>query len=324
VAFELLTGRRPFVADNPAAQAIAHVDKEPPAATEIAPGLPDAVDGVLRRGLAKDPGQRPPTAAALVQELHGALGPTATTGVAHPVPTEPTRVATSTPLPQRPRTPRRPMPAVAAAAASEPRTPPPSAGRPVAAKSGAPRNRARLLAVAATVLLLVGAAALALAGGSNDKPTTAARDASDQRAKPAKKPAAKPKAKPAATPATQSTPQTTTTAAPTSGAPADAAQIQADAHQKILNGDYAGAVGELQGLVNRCDVQITDPCAYAWFDLGYALRRAGDPQDAVGVLEHRLQNSNQSGTVQAELDAARAEAEGGKPGKAKGHFKKGD
>ena len=69
-------------------------------------------------------------------------------------------------------------------------------------------------------------------------------------------------------------------------------------------------------------MQITDPCAYAWFDLGYALRRVGDPKDAVKVLEHRLKNPDQSGTVQAELDAARAEAEGAKDaGKAKKHDK---
>ena len=317
VAFELLTGRRPFVADNAAAQAIAHVDQEPPAATEVAPGLPSEVDDVLRRGLAKDPAERPPTAAAFVRELHHALGPTAATGVARPVPTEPTQVAGAGAavqrMPQRPRTPRPPASPVV------------SASRPPGR-----RNRARVLAIAATLLLLAGAAALALSGGGDGAKTLDAAGARDHRTQTAKKPAAKPKATPAAAPA-QTTPQTTSTptaAQPASGAPADAAQIQADAHQKILSGDYAGAIGPLQGLVNRCDVQITDPCAYAWFDLGYALRRAGDPQAAVPVLEHRLQNSNQAGTVQAELDAARAEAAGGKPGKphgkAKGHVKKDD
>src|SRR3954454_14326655 len=59
VAFELLTGRRPVTAETPAAQAIAHVDKEPPAATAVSPGLPNAVDTVLARGLAKDPAERP-------------------------------------------------------------------------------------------------------------------------------------------------------------------------------------------------------------------------------------------------------------------------
>jgi serine/threonine-protein kinase len=308
VAFELLTGRRPFTADTPAAQAIAHVGTEPPAATAVAPGLPDAVDAVLARGLAKDPAERPVSAAALVSELHAALGPTATTGVAHPTPTEATAVAAAAPmqrLPQRPRTPRTPMPA------APPRTQPHT-----------PRNRARVIGVAAALLVVAGAAIAAVAGSGSDKPV-AARSAVDHRAPTAAK-QHKPAAKPKAPAATTAAPATTTPAA--TGAPADAASIQADAHQKILNGDYNGAIGELQGLINRCDVAITDPCAFAWFDLGYALRRAGDPQDAVPVLEHRLQNSNQAGTVQAELDAARAEAAGGGPdkhhGKAKGHDKK--
>src|SRR4051794_7303589 len=86
VAFELLTGQRPFRSNTPAAQAIAHVDSAPPAATSVAAGLPAAVDPVLARGLAKAPEERPATARELVDELRGALGPTAATGVAVPVP----------------------------------------------------------------------------------------------------------------------------------------------------------------------------------------------------------------------------------------------
>nr|MBA3327055.1 serine/threonine protein kinase [Solirubrobacterales bacterium] len=54
VAHELLTGQRPFTAEHPAAQARQHVESDPPRASEIAPGLPAAVDGVLARGMAKD------------------------------------------------------------------------------------------------------------------------------------------------------------------------------------------------------------------------------------------------------------------------------
>src|SRR3954447_12395632 len=55
VAFELLTGQRPFQAENFAAQARAHVEDPPPRATELEPSLPPEVDAVLDRGLAKDP-----------------------------------------------------------------------------------------------------------------------------------------------------------------------------------------------------------------------------------------------------------------------------
>jgi hypothetical protein len=72
-------------------------------------------------------------------------------------------------------------------------------------------------------------------------------------------------------------------------------------------------------------VQVTDPCAYAWFDLGHALRLAGRPEEAVPILEHRLQNANQAQIVQHELDQARADmapAHGdGKPGHGRRKFK---
>src|ERR671932_280148 len=74
VAFELLTGARPFPVDHPAAQARAHVEARVPDATEVAPDLPPAVDAVLRDGLAKEPDARPATAEELVDRLEDALG----------------------------------------------------------------------------------------------------------------------------------------------------------------------------------------------------------------------------------------------------------
>src|SRR3954471_10898059 len=55
VAFELLTGRRPFAGEHVAAQARAHVEASPPAASALEPALPAAVDRVLWRGLEKEP-----------------------------------------------------------------------------------------------------------------------------------------------------------------------------------------------------------------------------------------------------------------------------
>ena len=48
--------------------------------------------------------------------------------------------------------------------------------------------------------------------------------------------------------------------------------------------------------------------AYALFNLGNALRLSGRPEEAIPVLEQRLEIPNQTGTVEAELEAARAEA----------------
>ena len=69
VAFELLTGRRPFAADTPTTEAFAHLNADVPTATSFDPALPPRVDDVLRRALAKDPESRPPTARELVAEL---------------------------------------------------------------------------------------------------------------------------------------------------------------------------------------------------------------------------------------------------------------
>jgi serine/threonine protein kinase len=75
VAFELLTGRRPFASDTPVTEAFGHLNADVPSAVLIAPGLPNGVDAVFSRALAKDPAARPPTASELVRELREALAP---------------------------------------------------------------------------------------------------------------------------------------------------------------------------------------------------------------------------------------------------------
>ncbi|HYM58124.1 MAG TPA: serine/threonine-protein kinase, partial [Solirubrobacteraceae bacterium] len=75
VAFELLTGQKPFNAEHFAAQARAHLEDDPPRASEIATALPPAVDDVLDRGLAKHPDDRWATAGEYVERLDEALAP---------------------------------------------------------------------------------------------------------------------------------------------------------------------------------------------------------------------------------------------------------
>ena len=57
VAFELLTGRRPYEADSPTAEATAHVHAEVPAISEHG-DFPPEVDAVFQQALAKDPAAR--------------------------------------------------------------------------------------------------------------------------------------------------------------------------------------------------------------------------------------------------------------------------
>jgi serine/threonine-protein kinase len=72
VAYELLTGRRPFERESPTAEAAAHIHEIVPPASERA-DLPEAVDAVFARALAKKPVHRFPTAAAFVDALSEAL-----------------------------------------------------------------------------------------------------------------------------------------------------------------------------------------------------------------------------------------------------------
>lgn len=75
VAYEMLTGRVPFVADTPAATLLSHVTKEMPATRELRGELSAHVEAVLRRGLAKRPEDRYPSAAAFVSALTPAAWP---------------------------------------------------------------------------------------------------------------------------------------------------------------------------------------------------------------------------------------------------------
>jgi serine/threonine-protein kinase len=62
VAYECLTGRRPFVGDNPFAVAMQRVGQAPP---PLDPDTPPAVAALVARAMAPDPSQRWPSAAEL-------------------------------------------------------------------------------------------------------------------------------------------------------------------------------------------------------------------------------------------------------------------
>jgi serine/threonine protein kinase len=286
VAYELLTQRKPFEGELPAAQARQHIESPVPPASATA-DLPKAVDGVLERGMAKDPADRPATATEFVQDLRGAMqdAPTAATAVA------PARFI------------------------REPPPPPPPA--PASERS----RRPFLIALAAVVFVLaVVIAAIAGGGGGGGSPTDAANT---QRSTPAKH-KAKSKPKPANT--TPAQPQTQTQQQTQQPAATDKRALALQGHNLIAQGNYPAAIDVLSRAIQNCPVSTTDPCAYALFDLGHALRLAGRPSEAIPVLQQRLQNPDQRGAVQHELELAQAAANGGTTtgkghGKGKGHEK---
>ena len=73
VAYELLTGSRPFHGGPATAQALAHAETPPPRPSHASPELPRAVDPVFERALAKDPAERPASASEFVAALEDAL-----------------------------------------------------------------------------------------------------------------------------------------------------------------------------------------------------------------------------------------------------------
>jgi tetratricopeptide (TPR) repeat protein len=90
VAYELLTGGRPFERGSATAEAAAHIHEPVPPASQRGVGIPRAVDAVFERALAKDPAERYETAGAFVDALTRAV---------RGVPTVPMRARGGRPLP---------------------------------------------------------------------------------------------------------------------------------------------------------------------------------------------------------------------------------
>ena len=318
VAFELLTGGKPFQAENFAAQARAHVEDEPPRASERDVDVPPAADRVLARGMAKDPADRWESAGAMVRALDDALTapPPRRRGAAAP---EPTRV-----LPGR-------------AHDDDDGAPPPlPPGRRRPAAEPAPPRRGRgvgvVLALAAVLLLVAGAVALAALGGGGDD--------EDPGGTRAQKPKATAKAKAKATPERTATPEPTDTPTPEPTATPtpeptdtptpeptatprnepvtvrgnDPAALQLRAYQLNQAGDHEQALAYAEKAVDLCaESTAVSPCAYALYELGRARRLTGDPQGAIAALKERKRRfpGNQPAAVEQELALARQAAGGG-------------
>jgi eukaryotic-like serine/threonine-protein kinase len=294
VAYELLTGARPFRGEHFAAQARAHVEDAPDPPTSRRPELPSEVDAVLLRGLAKEPDRRWPTSSEMVDRLEEALdaGP----------PTAPTRPIAAAPPPLPPTTGRR----HAAAVPARPRR----GSGPV------------LLGILAGLILLGVLAFVLFSGGGGDKPSSTNRPRASTT--PHRTATPKPKASATHTP----TPTATATPTPTATPPSSGATgldkaraLQLQGFQADNAGDYArGAALSRQALDACGGTHQLDPCGYAAYELGKALNRSGHPDQAIPYLEQRL-SYGPSAEAQRELDAARA-ATSGTPGKGKGPGKK--
>ena len=166
VLYEMLTGALPFEAENPIALSLKHVNEPAPSPREANPEVPEALDEITLKLLAKEPADRYPSASALADDLarlQAGLAPTVvdaekTTLMAAPLP----------PLPQQNRTAKTAV------------VQPPSPTRVAAPTRGAPpaqKRRGGLLRLLAPLLagvaLVAGLAyALTQAGDGNSTTTT--------------------------------------------------------------------------------------------------------------------------------------------------------
>jgi len=137
VLYEMLTGELPHAADTPVGMLAKHANERPRPPKELSPDVPEGVNGVTMRLLAKDPAGRHPDAASLIEDLERVgegLPPAAATGR--------TRLLGASPT--APTLPRHPV------------------GAEGARKSGKPRLRTSPLMVALILATLAFVAILAL------------------------------------------------------------------------------------------------------------------------------------------------------------------
>jgi eukaryotic-like serine/threonine-protein kinase len=168
VAFEVLSGVKAREAPNPVALAHVIATKPPPSLRDAWPAAPRAVTELLRRGMSREPRDRPASAGDLVAGLEAGFGAQTTKRATARAP----RVveAGETPGPAAPRR------------ASPPRrerasTPPPEPRRTAPAAHD-PRSRRWILAAVALGAVCVAVAlVLLLNGGSSPSPKTAASGA---------------------------------------------------------------------------------------------------------------------------------------------------
>jgi eukaryotic-like serine/threonine-protein kinase len=269
VAFELLTGRRPFAAETPVTEAFAHLNAEVPSAEQIEPTLPAGVDEVLQRALAKDPGNRPATSRDLVAELREACD------------------AATTTLVQPPRT-----PSTAVRPPSPPPPPPPA--KPTRYEHGLRRPAYLLGALALLAAGIVTAALVAVVGDdpgsrSNAQSTTAAQPPS-----PTPEPPPAPEPPPPA-------PEPPPPSPPLSSA----ADLNDDGFALMQSGNFSDALPLFEQAVASLAGSGTLAEAYASYNLAYTRFALGSCDGVVSLLDR----SEQVQGERKEIDRLRRDAD---------------
>ena len=249
VAFELLTGRRPFEADSVAAEALAHVAGEVPSVCVVNPDVPCQLDTVFAKALAKDPAGRYGSCAEFVAALRHSLEEAAGT----------TRVT-----PGR----RAAAPALAYA---------PQRSRP-----------GWFVPLLALVVLAIAGGVTAATFGGKKTPAAAATPivkTVTQQGRTVQETVTVSTPSPTTAPTTSAAAVTTTAAASApSGSSGDA--LNSQAYRLMQSGDYAGALPLLQQAVQALQGQTGDiNNGYANYNLAITLIQLGRCTEAVSYLD---------------------------------------
>jgi serine/threonine-protein kinase len=254
------------------------------------------LDGLVGWMAERDPGARPASARQALARLERADAAAE----------EPTRAY----LPTHAREP---------ATVREPERPAP---RPLQPQRSRGARRGALLALLAFVAALAVVAAIALGGGGGDE---GGGGSNQKQARKSSQPAAKESNRGEASEdsgeaseesgatnereGAESTTASVPAPTPEGTDPELGASLNQQGFELIQAGEYEAAVPVLEEAVASFPAGAEDlSYAYALFNLGNALRLSGRPDEAIPVLEKRLEIPNQTGTVEEELAAARAES----------------
>jgi eukaryotic-like serine/threonine-protein kinase len=258
VAFELLSGRRPYENESMTAEAAAHVNAPVPSIAKICENLPRELDPVFRQAMAKDPQERFPTAQDFVAAMRAALAEAAGTT-------------------------RSFRPVVAAAPRAAPR---PLRGRSRSGRWAALLALLALGAIGGAIAAIVatndnGSSAAAKVKTVVDKQTIQGRTVRQTVTVATTAAAA---TNPPAPPPRSSPPPSPPPATPVSGS---GHSLNDQGYAKMRAGDYNGALPLLQAAVQKLSgTGPGDPYeAYANYNLGYTLLQLGRCNEAAGYLK---------------------------------------
>ena len=172
VLYEALTGQRPFPGDTLEQQIVGHLTTPPPRPSALQPGVPEGLDAVIARGMAKDPDRRYATTVELARAARDAT----TVPFRRPEPTMPAHPPvwpdhpTAGPIPgqhtQHAPTRAAPVPP------PPPAPPPPPEATPTRKRPGWRRPRVLIPALLAVAVLIGGGVVAAMTVSGHHRPTT--------------------------------------------------------------------------------------------------------------------------------------------------------